>query len=109
MKFYAPPTATVAVAPTSTVVLEADVRNNDWATVQIENLDGSQTFSGTVERRQSTDLGWSPSTIGDFASIAPGQSVTADLDLTGTAYLRIVGTMSGAGGNVVVASRQGVR
>lgn len=109
MKFFAPPTTTVAVGPTTTVIFEADVRWSGWATLQIENLDATQTFTGFVERRQDTTMGWSRSTLGDFADIAPLSSVAADLDLTGTAYLRVVGSMSGAGGDVRVASRQGVR
>jgi len=104
-----PPRTVVAVAPTSTEVWSGDVRSEDWVSVQIDNLDGTQTFTGTVERRLSASSSWSQSTIGDFAGIPPGASVTADLDITATGYLRVVGTMDGAGGNVAVVARKGPR
>jgi hypothetical protein len=99
----------VTVAPTSTVVVSLDVRSEDWLSIQIDNLDAAQTFSGIVERRLSSQGDWSPTTIGDFAGIAAEDSVTADLDISATGYLRIVGTMSGAGGDVAVFVRRGQR
>lgn len=99
---------TVAVAPTSTTVLSVDVRGELRVSVQIDNLDAAQTFSGTVERRVAGAGNWSPSSLGDFSSIAALGSVTADLDVAGSADLRIVGTMSGAGGDVRVFIRRGV-
>lgn len=104
-----PAVVVVAVAPTSTVVLEVDVREEEWVTAQVANLDASQTFDGVVERRQSPDMPWAPSTLSDFAGIAPLTSVVADLDVSGTGFLRMVGTMSGAGGNVGVVVRKGSR
>lgn len=115
-----PPRETVAVGPTSTVVWAGDVRSEEWLSVQLDNLDATQTFSGAVERRLSSAAGWSTSTIGDFGNIPPAgttdptsgvplDSVTADLDIEATGYLRIVGYMSGAGGNVAVAVRKGNR
>lgn len=94
---------TVAVAPTSTTIAEVDTRTSSLLTLHVTNLDGSETFSGTIERRQYASQAWATSTIGDFASIGPGDAVMADLDVSGTAYVRLVGTMSGAGGNVSVS------
>jgi hypothetical protein len=109
MGLPAPGVSVVTVAPTSTLVLELDVRTDQWLTVQVDNVDGSQTFVGAIERRVSEAMQWSPSTIGDFAGIGPGDSVTADLDVTGTGFIRLVGYMSGAGGDVHVCARKGQR
>ena len=78
-------------------------------TLQVDNLDATQTFVGQIERRQSEEMAWSVSTIGDFAEIPASGSVTADLDVVGTGFIRLVGTMSGAGGDVAIAARLGVR
>lgn len=104
-----PPRTTVTVAPTSTEVLSLDVRSEEWLSVQVDNLDATQTFTGIVERRLAEAGDWSPSTIGDFSGIGPLGSVTADLDISATGYLRIVGTMDGAGGDVAVVVRRGAR
>lgn len=115
-----PSRSTVAVGTTSTVVWSGDVRSDEWLCVQVDNLDATQTFTGTVERRLATAAGWATTTIGDFASIPPAgstdpttgvplDSVTADLDIRATGYLRLVGQMSGAGGNVAVVVRKGPR
>jgi hypothetical protein len=115
-----PPYATVAVATTSTVVWSGDVRVDEWLCLQLQNLDGAQTFTGTIERRLATAAGWATSTIPDFSSVppagtvdpttgAPLDSITADLDIEATGYIRLVGQMSGAGGNVAVVARKGQR
>ena len=110
----------VTVGPTSTVVWSGDVRSDEWLCVQVDNLDATQVFTGTVERRLSSAAGWSTSTVGDFASIQPAgtvdpttgvplDSVTADLDIRATGYLRLVGQMDGLGGDVAVVVRKGPR
>lgn len=114
-----PSGSVVTVGPTPTVILSLDVRTEEWLTVQIQNLDGSQTVRGYVQRRQSDSSGWGVSTIGDFGSISPAGTVdgdgnpldapSADLDITGTGFLRIVGVSSGAGAQVRVTYRAGLR
>jgi hypothetical protein len=94
---------TVSVAPTSTVVLEVDTRYISNLSVQITNIDSTQVFAGTVQRRTWDETSWATSNIPDFATVSPGSSIMADLDVRGTAMLRIVGTMDGAGGNVQVS------
>lgn len=119
MALPSPSAASVTIGPTSTVVLSLDVRDEEWLTVQVANLDATQTVRCYVERRQSEALPWGLSTVGDFASIPPSGTVdgdgnpldapTADLDVTGTGFIRIVGVASGAGANVRVAHRKGRR
>lgn len=96
--------AVVAVAPTSTLLGEWDTKRDELLTVQLENLDASQTCSATVHRKVSGASGYAVSTLGDFSSIAALDSVCADLDVRGTASIRIYATMSGAGGNVRVSA-----
>lgn len=98
---------TVSVAPTSTLIVELDVRGCSRATLQVDNLDASQTFAGVIQRRVNTAGDWSPSTLGDYAEVGPLQSVTTDLDVDGTGYIRLVGSMSGAGGDVAYSVRVG--
>ena len=104
-----PSVLTVAVAPTSTVVVDLDVRADEWVTAQVDNLDAAQSFVGIVERRQAAEASWAPSTLTDLSCVLPLSSVVVDLDVSGTGFLRIVGTMSGAGGNVRVCVRKGTR
>lgn len=110
-----PEVTTVAVAPTATTVWSGDVRRHGLVTVQVQNLDATQTFSGSLLRKVAGALGWSTSTMGDLASISPAgtldgagnplDSVTVDVDVEGTAELAVVGFMSGAGGDVSVSVR----
>lgn len=110
-----PPVVTLPVAPTATVVWSADVRRLGLCTLQVQNLDASQVFAGFLQRKVAGELGWSTSTMPDFSSIQPAGSldgdgnpidaVTADVDVEGTAELRLVGRMSGAGGDVSVSVR----
>jgi hypothetical protein len=94
---------TVAVAPTSTTVVEVDTRTASTLTLHVTNLDATQTFSGTIERRQYDGQAWAASSLGDFAAVGPETAVMADLDVSGTAFIRLVGLMDGAGGNVSVS------
>lgn len=94
---------TVAVAPTSTVVVEVDTRQLSTLSLYVHNTDATQTFSGTIQRRMTPEQDWAPSSFGDFASVGPDVAVMADLDVATTAYLRLVGTMDGAGGDVSVS------
>jgi len=96
---------TVAVAPTETTVLSVareSLRGAKRLTVGVQNDDGSQTFAGTVYRRLNGMTTWAASTLSDFASVAAGSAVVADIDVEGTDELELRGTMSGAGGNVKV-------
>jgi len=105
----------VPVDPTLTVIVpELDVRDRSLVTVQIVNLDPSQTFDGTVWTRQNPTLDWAPSSIGDLSAIpptssAPFNSRSVDLDVTGAGWLRVTGVMSGLGGNVSTCVRVGGR
>ena len=96
----------VAVAATLTALAEFDTRYTEILGVQIVNLDGSQTFAGIVQRRVTLTDPWADSSIPDFSSIPAGGSVLADLDVRGTGYIRLVGTMSGAGGDVTISARR---
>ena len=110
----------VTVGPTSTVVWSGDVRSDEWLCMQVDNLDPTQIVTGTIERRLATSMGFSTTTIGDFASIQPAgtvdpttgvplDSVTADLDIRATGYLRLVMQMDGLGGDVATVVRKGPR
>jgi len=112
-----PPIATVAVAPTLTTIFSMDVRALGLVTVQIQNMDATQTFSGYVRRSAVVaGLTSAPSSMPDFLGIAPAGSldangnptdvVVADIDVEGSGLLSIVGFMSGAGGNVQYTARK---
>ncbi len=90
----------VAVAPTTTILALIDARQYDYMSVQIENLDLTQTFVGFIQRRLNLANEFATSTLPDFSEVLPGTSVTADLDTASAADMRVIGTMSGAGGDV---------
>ena len=95
---------TVAMLPASSEVASWDVRNFDFLTVQLENSDASQDFFGTLQRRLDDSNGWADVGPAYFATVTPGTSVVADCDVRGTIGLRLVGYMSGAGGDVRVTA-----
>lgn len=95
--------ATVSVAPTQTTLMtwtKDQLKGAKRVTAYVYNADASQTFVGYVQRRMSGSTTWATSPIPDFSSIAAQTAVMADLDVEGSDEVRIVGTMSGAGGNV---------
>jgi hypothetical protein len=94
---------TVAVLPALGPVVTWGTHYEDILTVQVDNLDATQNFSGTIQRRLTDAMEWAASSITDFANVLPGASVVADLDVRGTNALRLVGSMDGAGGDVRVA------
>ena len=98
---------TVTVAPTETELAIFDTRYTEVLTVQIENSTGDgQTFSGTVYRRLTEADAWAPSNLADFSPIADGASVVADMDTRGTGFIRIMGSCSGAGGDINISARR---
>lgn len=97
----------IAVSPTETTLLSltlSTMRSAERLTVQLANLDATQTFAGVVYRRQSGMVAWADSSIPDFSSIGPLGSAMADLVVGGTEELEVRGTMSGAGGSVRVGA-----
>jgi hypothetical protein len=111
-----PPVTAVAVAPTMTTVFQLDARYLGLATVAVQNLDPTQTFSGYIRRAVSAGMTLATSSLPDFVSILPAGSVDAvgnptdvvvcDVDVEGSAVLSLVGFMSGAGGNVSYSVRK---
>lgn len=111
-----PTTTTVAVAATLTRLFELDTRALGLVTVQVDNLDASQTFEGYLRRRVAAAMASSTSTMPDFSLIQPvgsvdsagnpTDSITADVDVAGSAVLELWGRMSGAGGNVRWSARK---
>lgn len=100
----------VAVGPTTTPLFAAlSVGAMESVSVQVENLDVSQTFNGTVRSRLDSSNTMADSTLPDLLGIGPGGSAVVTLSLPATAEFDVVGTMSGAGGNVrvTVLSRMG--
>lgn len=93
--------STVSVAPTETVVVQvAALDGVKRLHLQVTNLDGTQTFSGTVWTRNYEETALSQSTLPDFSSVAAGESRAAVIDVEGVPYVELRGAMSGAGGNV---------
>lgn len=101
---------TVAILPTQTVLATWDVRSDDVLTVQIDNLDASQTFTGTLQRRLANTLDWAITGETDLSNVPPLTSVCVDINFGAARQLRLVGTMSGAGGDVTItATRRAAR
>lgn len=101
-----PPT-TIEVAPTETTLAEFDTRYTEVLTIQVTNASGdAQTFVGAVYRRLDSSQLWALTTISDLASIADATSVVVDLDVRGTGQIKIAGSLSGAGGNMIITARR---
>ena len=94
---------TVSVAPTQTTLMtwtKEQLKGAKRVTAYVYNADASQPFTGIVQRRMTNATSWASSSIPDFSSVGAQTAVMADLDVEGSDEVRIVGTMSGAGGNV---------
>lgn len=95
----------VSVAPVSTALFSPiQVSAQAGLTIQVTNLSGSETFSGTIRSRLDAAHPMAPSTIGDLVDLVPGESRTVSVDLPATAELDVVGVMTGAGGTVGVTA-----
>lgn len=104
MTDYAVQTKTVAVT-TATEVFNIDATFSRKCWVQIDNLSGSQNFTGTIQLRLANSpvaLPWASSSFPDFSLIAPGASVVGVIDTERLTGLRMIGSFSGAGDNVQV-------
>lgn len=111
-----PTSTTVAVAATMTLVATIDTRALGLVSIQVDNLDGAQTFSGFLRRKVASSMATATSSMPDFSAIQPAgsldadgnptDSVMADVDVEGSATLELYGRMSGAGGDVRVSYRK---
>lgn len=111
-----PSSTTVAVAATMTLVATLDTRALGLVSMQVDNLDATQVFSGFIRRKVASSMATATSSMPDFSAIQPvgsldtdgnpSDSVMADVDVEGSALLELYGRMSGAGGNVRVSFRK---
>lgn len=95
---------TVEVLPAQTALAEWDVKFDDILCVQVENLDETQDFVGKIQRKLHEDNDWADSNLADLSTVPSGTGKVVDCDVRATRALRVVGAMSGAGGNVRVTA-----
>lgn len=89
--------ATRSVLPTATDILTVDVTEWQQLTVEVKNLDGSQTMAVEIWRRCSPDGDYSLSPFDPFGTLAPGASQCADMDVSGSTHVQLRATASGIG------------
>lgn len=99
------PPVSVSVAPVTTTLATFDTATTATLTVQVANLDGSQTLACTVQRRATLSSAFVDTLLGDLASIGPGASACVDLDCGANAEIRVVGVASGAGLTATICGR----
>lgn len=93
---------TVSVGPTETTLdsfTREELRSAKRITYQIYNP-SAETFAGLVYLRKSGMTVFAPSTMPDFANIAPGDSAIAHIDVEGADEMEIRGLMDGLGADV---------
>ena len=97
------PSATVAVAPTGTVLATWRASAiNTVVTVQVTNTDAVQTLDCVLRRRVSADFEMAVSTLPDLRDIPALGTAAVDIE-TGAAYeVEVLGTASGAGLDALV-------
>jgi len=99
---------TIAVAPTETVLGTFDTDGTDLLTAHVYNADATQTlevvvrFQARSEARESV-LPFADGLSQPLGGIAPLTSRVVDIAVGGSKAVRLVATMSGAGGNCVLA------
>lgn len=111
-----PSATTTFVNATMTLVATVDTRQLGLVTLQVDNLDATQVFSGFLRRKVGSAMASATSSMPDFSAIQPSgstdsdgnptDSVVADVDVEGGAELELYGRMSGAGGNVRWSARK---
>lgn len=105
----------VAVTPVLGALFEPlTVGAQEAISLQVENLSGTETFTGYVRSRLHPSNGMAVSTLGDLSSIPPSgtvgpngedlSKVLVSLDLPANAEVDVVGLMTGLGGNVRVTA-----
>jgi len=97
MKLLALLGSTHSALPTATTILTVDVRAWRQLTLEVKNLDGSQTLDVEIWRRCSDDGDYSLSPFDPFDAILPGASACADLDVSGSTHVQLRATASGIG------------
>jgi hypothetical protein len=103
---------TVAVGVVEQTVLAANsLVGEDAVLLVIENLSGTQTFSGTVWNSPDGSTQWSQETDDSFLSTAPGISRRILLPAD-RLWVRVLGSFAGAPGSVrltVIKLREATR
>lgn len=97
MKNQAVGPVTRAVLPTPTTITTVRVTQYGLLTVEVTNLDGSQTLTVQIWRRCSQDGDFSLSEYSPFENIAAGASACADFDVRGCVDVQLRATASGIG------------
>jgi hypothetical protein len=93
---------TVAVAPTETLLdsfTREELRTAKRITYQVYNPT-AQTFAGIIYLKVAGVSVFAPSTMPDFANVAPGDSALAHIDVEGVDALEIRGLLDGLGGDI---------
>lgn len=111
-----PTPVTVAVTPTLLTVAVFDVRNIGTLSLQVQNLDASQTMTGFIQKKVATAMGYATSSLPDFTAIQPVGSVDADgnptdcagadIDCAGLSDVALAMKSSGVGGDVRYVARK---
>jgi len=101
---------TVAVAPTETTLQTFDVDRTSVLALHLYNADATQTFQGSLRLQARPDestavLPFAQSEWLGLRDVVPLTARCVDVPVGGLATLAVVGTMSGAGGNVVLSAR----
>ena len=99
------PAIEVAVAPTPTTLATFDVQFTSILTVQVENLDPSQTLDCTILRHAIMSAPFVDSGLFDLKNIQPGTAAAIDIQCGGNIEIRIFGTASGAGLTATICGR----
>ena len=79
-------------------VLTINVRAVGVCVIFVENLSTTQTYSGTIGSRLLASGAFAPSTLGDLASIPPGEARSAQVNCESVSELELQLSASGAGG-----------
>lgn len=96
------------VAPTETTLAaftRDQLRTARKIVVQVYNPT-AQTFTGTVYRKKQGMTVFAVLPVPELASIAPGASEMADIDVEGTDQLEVRGYLSGLGGDMQIGANR---
>ena len=104
------PATTVAVLPTETTLTTLDVTQTRTVSIHVYNGDATQTFNGRLRIGSRSDVSTAviPLAMSDslvLDGIGPLSSRCVEYNCDALSTLAVVGSMSGAGANIVLAVR----
>lgn len=86
-----------SVLPTTTTLVTVRVNTYQLLSLQVKNLDLTQTLNCVIHSRLTEDDDYAASALPDLQGIAPGETRKVDIDIRSVLDVKLTGQASGLG------------